>query len=101
MAGELIYKQGPKEVYAAPLADGGRALVFFNRHINDSQYPVSRGGWVGVRLPGANPFCFLLLAPAQMVKSSAPSPPPPHMPKTKQTTKHPPTPPPCAPRDRW
>lgn len=32
-AGELVWKQGPREVYAAPLSGGGRAVVFFNRHL--------------------------------------------------------------------
>jgi hypothetical protein len=30
--GDLVWKQGPKEVYATPLADGGRGVVLFNRH---------------------------------------------------------------------
>jgi alpha-galactosidase len=33
VAGELIWKQGPREVYAAPLKGGARAVVFFNRHL--------------------------------------------------------------------
>jgi len=32
IAGDLIWKEGPDEVYAAPLADGSRAVVLFNRH---------------------------------------------------------------------
>jgi len=32
VSGDLIWKRGPDEVYAAPLADGSRAVVLFNRH---------------------------------------------------------------------
>ncbi|GAB4814199.1 hypothetical protein N2152v2_001245 [Parachlorella kessleri] len=32
VAAELVGKSGAKEVYAAPLADGSRAVVLFNRH---------------------------------------------------------------------
>lgn len=31
--------QGPEQVYAAPLADGSRAVVFFNRHVTDASPP--------------------------------------------------------------
>jgi len=37
--GALVWKQGPNEVYAGPLADGGRGVVFFNRHTRWTQYP--------------------------------------------------------------
>jgi len=40
VAGELVWKQGPKEIYAAPLAGGSRGLVFLNRHCGGTnQYP--------------------------------------------------------------
>eukprot|EP00877_Chromochloris_zofingiensis_P005638 jgi/Chrzof1/15075/Cz09g26090.t1 len=32
VAGDLIWKQGPREVWAAPLQGGDRAVVLFNRH---------------------------------------------------------------------
>lgn len=39
-AGDLVWKQGPNEVYATPLSDGSRAVVAFNRHTQGSQYKV-------------------------------------------------------------
>lgn len=42
VAGELIWKQGAKEIYAAPIHGGARAVVFLNRHIYSSQYYYSR-----------------------------------------------------------
>lgn len=39
--GDLIWKQGALEVYAAPLSGGARAVVMFNRHTTDSQYATS------------------------------------------------------------
>lgn len=30
--GDLVWKQGPQEIYAAPLVGGARAVVLFNRH---------------------------------------------------------------------
>ncbi|KAL6767698.1 hypothetical protein ACKKBF_B36285 [Auxenochlorella protothecoides x Auxenochlorella symbiontica] len=35
VAGDLIWKQGSKEIYAGPLAGGDRAVVFFNRAEHD------------------------------------------------------------------
>lgn len=35
VAGELIWKQGPREIYSVILADGSRAVVFFNRQFID------------------------------------------------------------------
>ncbi|KAK9834833.1 hypothetical protein WJX81_002251 [Elliptochloris bilobata] len=32
VAGDLVWKQGPAEVYAAPLSGGARAVVLLNRH---------------------------------------------------------------------
>ncbi|CAL5220459.1 g2480 [Coccomyxa viridis] len=32
VAGDLVWKQGPQEIYAAPLQGGSRAVVMFNRH---------------------------------------------------------------------
>lgn len=32
VAGDLIWKQGPREVWAGPLQGGDRAVVLFNRH---------------------------------------------------------------------
>ncbi|KAK9834859.1 hypothetical protein WJX81_004379 [Elliptochloris bilobata] len=32
VAGDLVWKQGPMEVYAGPLAGSARAVVLFNRH---------------------------------------------------------------------
>jgi len=40
VAGDLVWKEGPNEVWAGPLADGGRAVVLFNRHVINSQYPL-------------------------------------------------------------
>ncbi|KAK9835556.1 hypothetical protein WJX74_002877 [Apatococcus lobatus] len=39
VAGDLIWKQGPLEVYAGPLEGGSRAVVMFNRHSPGTQYP--------------------------------------------------------------
>lgn len=39
VAGDLIWKEGPAEVYAVPLADGSRGVVFFNRQTISTQYP--------------------------------------------------------------
>lgn len=39
--GDLIWKEGPAEVYASPLQDGSRAVVLLNRHTLATQYPVS------------------------------------------------------------
>ncbi|CAL8470506.1 g10048 [Coccomyxa elongata] len=33
VAGDRVWKQGPYEVWAAPLAGGARAVVLFNRHV--------------------------------------------------------------------
>ena len=33
VAGDLIWKQGAREVYACPLSGGDRAVVLFNRHL--------------------------------------------------------------------
>ncbi|KAK9812150.1 hypothetical protein WJX73_000379 [Symbiochloris irregularis] len=33
VAGDLVWKQGPEEVWAAPLQGGGRAVVLFNRQM--------------------------------------------------------------------
>ncbi|BDA44947.1 Alpha-galactosidase [Coccomyxa sp. Obi] len=41
VAGDLIWKRGPTEVYAGPLEDGSRAVVLFNRHTSGTQYPLS------------------------------------------------------------
>ncbi|KAL3147729.1 hypothetical protein ABBQ32_002471 [Trebouxia sp. C0010 RCD-2024] len=41
VAGDLVWKQGPLEVYAGPLHGGSRAVVLFNRHAIGTQYPVS------------------------------------------------------------
>jgi alpha-galactosidase len=41
VAGDLVWKEGPAEVYAAPLEGGARAVVFFNRHVIGTQYPIS------------------------------------------------------------
>ncbi len=38
---ELVWKQGPLEVYAGPLAHNARVAVLFNRLNTDSQYPTS------------------------------------------------------------
>ena len=35
IAGELVWKQGPREIYSVILADGSRAVVFFNRQFID------------------------------------------------------------------
>jgi alpha-galactosidase len=32
VAGDLIWKEGPNEVYAMPLSDGSRGVVLFNRY---------------------------------------------------------------------
>jgi alpha-galactosidase len=40
VAGDLIWKEGPNEVWAGPLDDGSRAVVLFNRHVINSQYPL-------------------------------------------------------------
>jgi alpha-galactosidase len=39
VAGDLVWRNGPNRVYAAPLADGSRAAVLFNAHTHSSQYP--------------------------------------------------------------
>ncbi|DBA83192.1 TPA: hypothetical protein ACH3X2_006708 [Trebouxia sp. C0005] len=41
VAGDLIWKEGPIEVYAGPLKGGSRAVVLFNRHSITTQYPIS------------------------------------------------------------
>ncbi|KAL3147731.1 hypothetical protein ABBQ32_002472 [Trebouxia sp. C0010 RCD-2024] len=41
VAGDLIWKEGPMEVYAGPLKGGSRAVVLFNRHSITTQYPIS------------------------------------------------------------
>ncbi|KAK9811915.1 hypothetical protein WJX72_012363 [[Myrmecia] bisecta] len=41
VAGDLIWKEGPIEVYAGPLQGGDRAVVLFNRHVDGTQYPHS------------------------------------------------------------
>lgn len=38
--GDLVWQQGPRRIYAAPLADGSRAVVMFNAHHYGSQFPV-------------------------------------------------------------
>lgn len=38
---DLVWKQGPLEVYAAPLGGGSRVAVLFNRLNIDSQYPTT------------------------------------------------------------
>eukprot|EP00887_Chlorella_sp_A99_P006558 scaffold3.g6558.t1 len=40
VAGDLIWKQGAREVYAAPLSGGARAVVLLNRHTLGGQYPL-------------------------------------------------------------
>lgn len=40
VAGDLVKKEGPAEVYAGPLEGGARAVVFFNRHATGDQYPI-------------------------------------------------------------
>jgi len=52
VAGDLVFKEGPNEVYATINADGSRAVVFFNRHSAGSQYhsqsmrlPIARLGY--------------------------------------------------------
>jgi len=40
VAGDLIWKLGPNEVWAGPLADGSRVVVLFNRHVINTQYPM-------------------------------------------------------------
>jgi alpha-galactosidase len=42
VAGDLIWKEGPNEVYAMPLSDGSRGVVMFNRHTHSTQYPLSK-----------------------------------------------------------
>lgn len=41
VAGDLVWKQGPLEVYAGPLEGGSRAVILFNRHAIGTQYPIS------------------------------------------------------------
>lgn len=41
VAGDLVWKQGSLETYAAPLAGGGRALVLLNRGLATDQSPTS------------------------------------------------------------
>jgi alpha-galactosidase len=38
VAGDVVWKEGANEAWAAPLADGSRAVVLFNRHSKYSQY---------------------------------------------------------------
>jgi alpha-galactosidase len=38
VAGDIVWKEGANEVWAAPLEDGSRAVVMFNRHSKYSQY---------------------------------------------------------------
>jgi hypothetical protein len=40
VAGDLIWKEGPNEIWAGPLDDGSRVVVLFNRHVISSQYPL-------------------------------------------------------------
>lgn len=42
VAGDLVHKEGPKEIYAAPLADGSRAVLLLNRqYYPETSEPVS------------------------------------------------------------
>jgi alpha-galactosidase len=40
VAGDLVWQEGPNEVWAGPLKNGSRAVVLFNRHVISSQYPL-------------------------------------------------------------
>jgi len=40
VAGDLVWKEGPNEVWAGPLKNGSRVVVLFNRHVITSQYPL-------------------------------------------------------------
>jgi hypothetical protein len=39
--GDLIWKQGPLEIYAAPLKGGGRGVILFNRHLVGPPTPIT------------------------------------------------------------
>lgn len=45
VAGDLVWKQGPNEVYAAPLAGGGRAVALFNRHNTEYRFNNMTVSW--------------------------------------------------------
>ncbi len=51
VAGELIWKEGPREAYAAPLADGGRAVVLFNRVAIEYRRTTISVTWAELGLP--------------------------------------------------
>lgn len=38
VAGDLVWRNGPNRIYAAPLAAGDRAVVMFNAHTHADQY---------------------------------------------------------------
>lgn len=39
--GDLVWQQGTRKVFAAPLAGGGRGVVLLNQQTTQSQYPLS------------------------------------------------------------
>jgi hypothetical protein len=39
--GDLVWQQGTRKVFAAPLAGGSRGVVLFNQQTTQSQYPLS------------------------------------------------------------
>lgn len=51
VAGELVWKQGPREIYATILADGSRAVVFFNRHFIEYKPTYVTVTWSELGLP--------------------------------------------------
>jgi alpha-galactosidase len=38
VAGDLVKQEGPEQIWAAPLADGSRAVIMFNRHTHASPF---------------------------------------------------------------
>ncbi|KAK9826107.1 hypothetical protein WJX81_004261 [Elliptochloris bilobata] len=54
VAGDRVWKQGPKEVWAAPLKGGARAVILFNRHVaSDDNFPATEMTvyWSNIGLP--------------------------------------------------
>jgi alpha-galactosidase len=48
MQGRRVYRSGEQEVWSKQLADGGRAVVLFNRGAQEAEIPVS---WTDIGYP--------------------------------------------------
>eukprot|EP00775_Hariotina_reticulata_P007706 gene7706-7905_t len=53
VAGDIIWKEGPAEIWAAPLAGGERAVILFNRHWTGNPLHMTVT-WAQLGFPGAD-----------------------------------------------